>query len=111
MIGGNFAMKLFRSVFREQKTRLTVDWLTHTDELVMEYLASEDATTAEEIAGEIDRSVEYISDRCRQLALRGLLEAVERGSEATPAYRLADLGQQYLAGEVSAEELEDLDAS
>lgn len=107
MIGGEFFMSMFRSVFREQKTRLRIDWLTHTDELILEYLTVEPERPPDEIANEIDRSIEYVSDRCRQLSLRGLLEALEaENGEVT--YRVDDLGRRYLAGDVDVEELEEL---
>lgn len=107
MIGGEFLMSLFRSVFREQKTRLQLDWLTHTDELIMEDLAGEERDRPDEIADRIDRSVEYVSDRCRQLALRGLLEAVDPDKGVGVEYRLADLGRRYLAGDIDADGLEE----
>lgn len=108
MIGGEFFMSMFRSVFREQKTRLRIDWLTHTDELILEYLTAEPERPPHEIANEIDRSIEYVSDRCRQLSLRGLLEEIEAGVEGEVTYRVDDLGRRYLAGDVDVEELEEL---
>lgn len=109
MLGGSSVMRLFRAVFREQKTRLKVDWLTHTDERIMEHLAAVEDDTPSTVAGEIDRSVEYVADRCRQLGLRGLIDPLDadaRGADVT--YRLSDLGKRYLAGDVDADELEKL---
>lgn len=105
MIGASTLLRLFRLVFREQKTRLQIDWLTHTDERILEYLSTVEQAAPASIARETDRSEEYVSDRCRQLGLRGLLEEVENGPVA---YRLSDLGARYLADEVDAEELEEL---
>lgn len=103
---GSSVMRLFRLVFRDQKTRLQVDWLTHTDERILEHLSTADIDSPAAIAGEIDRSVEYVSDRCRQLAIRGLL--VEGEVKGAIAYELSDLGHRYLAGDVDAEELDEL---
>ncbi len=98
-------LRLIRTIFREQKTRLQVDWLTDTDERILQYLEGVERDTPARIAAEIDRSVEYVSDRCRQLAIRGLLEGME--DETPVAYRLDELGASYLAGEVDADELEE----
>lgn len=100
-------MRAFRSVFREQKTRLQIDWLSWTDERILEYLETVDEDRPITIARELDRSTEYVSDRCRQLAIRGLLESLDERPGADRRYRLTDLGQQYLNGELTAEELED----
>lgn len=106
MFGASAFMRLFRSIFREQKTRLKIDWLTHTDEQILKHLATVDQDDPETIATDIDRSVEYVSDRCRQLGLRGLLEPIEERSGVS--YRLSNLGERYLHDEIEAEELEEL---
>ncbi len=98
-------MRIIRLIFREQKTRLQIDWLTDTDERILEYLEESGPETPATIAADIDRSGEYVSDRCRQLAIRDLLAAEE--AEDPVAYRIDDLGRAYLAGEVDAEELEE----
>lgn len=102
------SMRIFRTIFREQKTRLQVDWLTHTDELIMEHLHDESPQSPTEIATAIGRSVEYVADRCRQLALRELLDEEGGQRNRDRNYSLASHGLQYLRGELSAEELEDL---
>ena len=104
------AMRVFRTIFREQKTRLKVDWLTHTDELIMRELADGQPRTPETIANAIERSVEYVADRCRQLALRGMLDELRPDRDAGRRYCIADLGERYLNGTISAEELEELEA-
>ena len=101
------AMRLFRVIFREQKTRLQIDWLTHTDERIMEELADGESAKPVSIAADLDRSEEYVADRCRLLALRGLANAASDGDPQTTTYRLSDLGERYLRGEVDAEELEE----
>lgn len=98
--------RLFRSIFREQKIRLQVEWLTHTDELILEQIDADGPADPTTLAETLDRSEEYIADRCRQLALNGLLERVENGRADQVRYRLAEFGERYLAGDVSAEELE-----
>lgn len=93
--------RLLRGGFREQKTRLRIDWMTHTDDQIMEHLASEGPATPETIATTLEKSAEYVADRCRQLVLRELL-ASENGQ-----YRLSDRGQAYLDGEIGVDELDD----
>ncbi len=93
--------RLFRSGFREQETRLRIDWMTHTDERIMDHLDENGPTRPAGIAAELGKSEEYVADRCRQLAIRGLLE--DEGGE----YRLAERGMAYLAGDIGAEELAD----
>lgn len=96
-----FLSRLVGGGFREQKTRLRIDWMTHTDERIMEFLDQEGATPPEEIATSLEKSAEYVADRCRQLAIRDLL-AGEDGR-----YRLAERGEAYLDGKIDAEELND----
>ena len=105
MFGASTFMRLFRMVFREQKTRLQIDWLTNTDERILTYLATEESEQPAVIAAEIDRSPEYVSDRCRQLGLRGLLTPIER--QTGVRYELSDLGRRYLDDDIDAEELQE----
>lgn len=91
---------LLRGGFREQKARLRIDWMTHTDERVMERLEDGPATPAEIAAG-LEKSEEYVADRCRQLVTRDLL------ASDGDRYRLTERGTAYLAGEIGAEELSD----
>ncbi|MDL5361658.1 phage repressor protein [Halalkalicoccus sp. NIPERK01] len=93
-----FLSRLLRGGFREQATRLRIDWMTHTDERVMELLEDGPATPPE-LAATLEKSEEYVADRCRQLAIRDLL------SREDDTYRLTDRGAAYLAGEIGAEEL------
>ncbi|ADJ15933.1 hypothetical protein [Halalkalicoccus jeotgali] len=92
--------RLVRGGFREQQARLRIDWMTHTDERVMEQLVEGPMRPAE-IATSLEKSEEYVADRCRQLAIRDLLE--REGGE----YRLAERGRAYLSGELDPEELAD----
>lgn len=96
--------RLMRGGFREQEPRLRIDWMTHTDERIMEHLDENGPSTPAAVAAELEKSEEYVADRCRQLAIRELL-AVEADGE----YRLAERGRGFLAGEVDPEELADGD--
>ncbi len=95
--------RLLRGGFRHQKTRLRIDWMTHSDERIMGHLAGVDRATPAEIAAALEKSTEYVADRCRQLETRALL------AESEGTYRLAERGRAYLDGEVGAEELRDDD--
>ena len=100
--------RLLRGGFREQKTRLRIDWLTHTDELIMEQLEAADSPLEPpEIATTIERSTEYVADRCRQLEIRGLLDTAAPTASGTIRYELASRGRQYLADELDPDELMD----
>jgi DNA-binding CsgD family transcriptional regulator len=91
--------RLFRGGFREQEARLRIDWMTHTDERIMALLEGGGAATPAEIAANLEKSEEYVADRCRQLAIRDLLAG------GPDEYRLAERGAAYLAGEIGADEL------
>jgi Mn-dependent DtxR family transcriptional regulator len=95
--------RLLRGGFRTQKTRLRIDWMTHTDERIMERLEEGGPATPKNVATGLERSTEYVADRCRQLETRGLLAP----ADSAGSYRLADRGEAYLAGEIDAEELDD----
>ncbi len=97
--------RVFRSFFRPQKLRLQVEWLTHTDERVLELLADGQEKPPSTLAHELNRSEEYIADRCRQLALNGLLERIERAGDRDVGYRISEFGERYLDGDVTADEL------
>ncbi|WP_122089690.1 phage repressor protein [Halalkalicoccus subterraneus] len=92
--------RLLQGGFREQNARLRIDWMTHTDERILELLAEEPATPSA-VATRLEKSEEYVADRCRQLATRELL-AREDG-----VYRLAQRGRRYLDGELDPEKLAD----
>ena len=101
MSNNGLLSRLLRGGFREQETRLQIDWMTNTDERIMERLEESGSGTPKEIASHLEKSEEYVADRCRQLAIRDLLESDRR------QYRLAELGERYLATEIKAEELSD----
>jgi predicted transcriptional regulator len=101
MSNNGLLSRLLRGGFREQETRLQIDWMTNTDERIMERLEESGSETPKEIASHLQKSKEYVADRCRQLAIRDLLESDGR------QYRLAELGERYLVDEIEAEELSD----
>lgn len=103
---GELFMRGFRLIFRDQRTRLQIDWLTHTDEQILEWIEENGASRPAEIARSIGRSDEYVADRCRQLVLRGLLDIGPGGGPTTSEYQIADLGARYLRGQIDAEALE-----
>ncbi|MFC6904716.1 phage repressor protein [Halalkalicoccus tibetensis] len=94
--------RLMRGGFREQEPRLRIDWMTHTDERIMEHLDERGSSGPGAIAASLEKSEEYVADRCRQLAIRDLLAA-----EGDGEYRLSERGRGFLAGEVEPEELAD----
>lgn len=105
MIGEGLFERLLRAGFKPQETRLQIDWMTHTDEQILERLADADGPVAPaSIAAELDKSAEYVADRCRQLAIRDLLD--QHGSSDF-RYALAERGRRYLDGEIDPEELTD----
>lgn len=76
--------------------------MTQGDERVLEFLDEKDIVASPSvIAANIDYTQEYISRRCRRLTEAGLLQRVDARN-----YRVTDLGEWYLAGEIDAEELE-----
>jgi repressor of nif and glnA expression len=76
--------------------------MTQGDERILEFLREKDiVASAAVIAANIDYTGEYISRRCRELTDAGLLQRVDASN-----YRLTDLGEQFLAGEVDAQDIE-----
>lgn len=61
--------------------------------------------TPSNVARNIDYSQSYIRTRCKLLSDHGLLNRDVSNSD--PFYSLSELGEQYLAGDLRAAELED----
>ena len=81
--------------------RPRVDWMTQADERVLEFLHEKNIIASPSvIAANIDYTQEYISRRCRKLTDAGLLQRADASN-----YRLTDLGERFLAGEVDADNL------
>lgn len=81
--------------------------MTQADERVLEFLYEKDIIASPSvIAANIDYTAEYLSRRCRKLADAGLLHRVDPSN-----YRITDFGEQYLEGEVDADEIPDVESS
>lgn len=78
--------------------------MTQADERVLEFLHEKDIIASPSvIAANIDYTGEYISRRCQELADAGLIQQVEATN-----YRITSLGEQFLRGDLSPEEQEQL---
>jgi len=81
--------------------RPRIDWMTQGDERIMEFLHEKEIVASPSvIAANIDYTGEYISRRCRKLADAGLLQRVDASN-----YRLTELGENFIVGEVKAEDI------
>ncbi|WP_380680598.1 MarR family transcriptional regulator [Salinigranum sp. GCM10025319] len=77
--------------------------MTKADDAILELLREAGiAANPATIAFNIDYDNRYVSQRCRVLAEHGL---VERVHETKAMYRVTELGEEYLKGEISAEVL------
>lgn len=95
--------RVLRFGFRHQEPRLQIDWMTHTDEHILEILADAEAPMdTGTLANHVDRSDPYVADRCRRLSDRGLLAETGDGH-----HRITDRGIGYLTGSVPPAELTD----
>lgn len=77
------------------------------DDRILEYLAdvrseSEKGKSPGDIGSVTDYHPKHIGRRCKELAELGLIINLGRS-----VYRITDLGEQYLAGELDASSLED----
>lgn len=82
--------------------RPRVEWMTQADERLLEFLYEKDIVASPSvIAANIDYTGEYLSRRCQKLANAGLIQRVDASN-----YRLTELGERFLDGNVEAEELE-----
>lgn len=76
--------------------------MTQADERILEFLQEKDIVASPSvIAANIDYTGEYISRRCRRLTDAGLLQRVDASN-----YRLTELGERFLNGEVDPEKIE-----
>lgn len=80
--------------------RQRADWMRPADDRVLEFLRSEGTNLPTNVAEELSLSRKYVGERCRILADYGLLENLGQG-----VYRITEEGEQYLDGELDAEEL------
>lgn len=85
--------------------RPRVSWMTRADDAILELLSEAGiAANPSTIAFNIDYDNRYVSQRCRVLAEN---ELVERVHESKAMYIITDLGEQYLAGNATRDELEE----
>jgi predicted transcriptional regulator len=89
-----------KSLFREMR-RQRADWMNPVDDQIMEILKESGAGTPNSLAQEMGKNNDYLGRRCRELASYGLLDRPSRG-----LYILTDLGEEYLEGELDANELD-----
>lgn len=81
--------------------RPRIDWMTQADERILEFLQEKDIVASPSvIAANIDYTGEYISRRCRKLTDAGLLQRVDASN-----YRLTELGEQFLSGDIESEDV------
>lgn len=82
-----------------------VEWFAKSDYPLLSFFEDHDIQVSPKVVGEnLDYHPGYIGRRLRALRDAGLLDQHDSG-----LYELSDLGRQFLAGEVSAEEIEALD--
>lgn len=98
-----------RALLQEDMYR-DVEWLKPADRYILEFMAIENPRTGEyvELSPKIigrntTVSRKHAGARCRDLAEKGLVERTDRG-----VYRLTDLGQEFVDGKLSVEDLRDL---
>nr|WP_225871818.1 MarR family transcriptional regulator [Halosegnis rubeus] len=77
--------------------------MTICDERILERLSEVETDTPKGMAdsGDVRFSRQYIGERCRELTNYGMLQHLGNG-----VYRITETGEQYLEGEVDAEDLE-----
>lgn len=83
--------------------RKSAGWMTIADERILEYLSEHESGTPKKIADTeyIRFSRSYIHQRCEVLREYGLIQHLGNGVHIITAE-----GEQYLAGELDAAELE-----
>ena len=90
--------------------RPTPGWMTMTDLVILEFLNDHDLELAPKplyrnlIRHGHDVGYSTIRGRLPELAEKGLLQKDSDGY-----YQLTDLGREYLAGEIDADDLEEID--
>lgn len=94
----------------EAEMYLEVDWLAPSDRYILEYMDSArkpdgeaSELTPKVIARNTSVARKHAGARCRELADRGLVEKTDRG-----VYRITQLGEEFVAGELSVEDLREL---
>lgn len=77
--------------------------MTIADDRILEYLSATETSTPKKMAdsGDVRFSRQYIGERCRKLADYRMVQHLGNG-----VYRITKHGEQYLAGELDASELD-----
>ena len=85
------------------RMRYSARWMTIADERILEHLNEVETDTPKGMAdsGRVRFSRQYIGERCRKLADYGLVQHLGNG-----VYRITSAGEEYLEGELDAEDLE-----
>nr|WP_049927536.1 hypothetical protein [Halopiger goleimassiliensis] len=83
--------------------RYSTRWMTICDERILERLSEVETDRQKGMAdsGDVRFNWKYIGERYRKLTDYGMLQHLGNG-----VYRITEVGEQYLEGEVDAEELE-----
>lgn len=84
-----------------------ISWFSTIDYQIFEFYQNHDITISPSVlADNIDYHPEYTGSRLRLLQKSGLLNQTEKGY-----YELSDFGREFLAGNLSDDEVEELDPS
>lgn len=77
--------------------RYSGDWMVLADDRILEYVRENQTAGSTQMAdsGYVRYSQSYISQRCRKLVERGLLEHLGNG-----VYSITKRGERYLDGEI-----------
>lgn len=88
--------------------RPRVDWMTRSDDAILEFLLNEPSrpvvATPAVIAANIQYTSSTVRKRIRELESNGLVTYFD---EEKGLYELTELGRDYLAGRLEASDLED----
>lgn len=89
---------------------LDVDWLQPSDRYILEFMTNCDSgyngpakLTPKVIGLNTTVSRKHAGARCRVLADKGLVDKIDRG-----VYRITELGEQFVRGELEPEQLRKL---
>ena len=90
--------------------RPRVEWMTRADDTILEFLLNDGNEPLNAsptfVEANIDYKISHIRGRIRKLHEAGLVEYYD---ESRGIYRITDLGREYLAGEIDANDLQDTD--
>jgi len=83
--------------------RFDADWMSRADDRILEHLTEQGPDTPKEMAdsGRVRFTRQHINQRCKILVSYGLLIHLGNG-----VYDITPEGEQYLAGELDAQDLD-----